>query len=1135
MISGTTGTGLDRLLDIIAADEGLAARIPASEIDAGARAADRMNAIIVEGIAALGIASNGVLNTADIRDLSDWIATNRAGAFIAAHGDDEDGSETGFHLIQSDGGVDRLFGEAAIDTVADGIYHLVFGYEHGRLLNEDGDANVRLESVAWWLGDLMADDLGAAARGEGPLASDGADPYAKPSTGTGLDLVNDYITNDPGLNRNVSNSEANEAAQAAHVINRMILDAIRTLSLASDGDLTASDVRSISNYIRSDAGRLAAFVAAHGDDESDEETGFHLVQNDGSELQLFGQNAINTVFDGIYHIGFEIIDGRLRNEDGDANASAGTVAYWLDSLLREDISSGRLGGVEVGYASTGTGLDLLTGIILDDDGLEARVSEGHIRNGARAADTINAIIVDAIRATGVAANGTIKASDVRDINAHIRADSELFARFVAAHGDDEDGVETGFHLVQNDGATSRLFAQNAVDTVADGLYHIGFEIVDGRLRNEDGDANASLKTVAGWLNGLLSESDFAALARDGAPSPYVAGTTGTGLDRLVDIVSGDDGLAARISTSEIREGARAAQNMNALILDKIVATGIANDGIISKFDVVDLNAAIRADADALRRFVNLHGDDEDDAETGFHLVQNDGAVTQLFGRNAVNSIADSIYHIGFEIAKGRFVNEDGDANAHVSEVADWLEGLLAADLAAGRLRNPDLLPGNVDTEALLAGRVFHTEGPITVSKLGGAVEFPATDAWKLAAGTIAFGFAATSPAGEDRDTIFSRDASGYGDGGHITAWVKENDLVVRVQSTDSDCYLVAEDAIAAGRQYGAALTFDGSRALLYLDGQIVDAEATDMSWANATEALNIGASLMYRGEGETRTDDPFDGVVEYFALFDTALGQGEIIAHDRLERGIEVETPAPPPEDGGVAPVDLAGTGGDDRLIGGAGDDTLTGGDGSDTLNGGDGDDLILCGTTGADARDIVYAGRGDDSIDGGHGNDLIFGQDGDDTIAGGFGADDLQGQNGNDVITGSAFADILFGGAGDDFLNGGFGHDLINGGAGGDRFFHAAGSEAQMQGHGSDWVQDYSAAEGDVLVFGGPATADQFQVNLSHTENRTSGERAGDDTLKEAFVIYTPTGQVLWALVDGGGQASINLQIGAEVFDLLG
>ena len=91
------------------------------------------------------------------------------------------------------------------------------------------------------------------------------------------------------------------------------------------------------------------------------------------------------------------------------------------------------------------------------------------------------------------------------------------------------------------------------------------------------------------------------------------------------------------------------------------------------------------------------------------------------------------------------------------------------------------------------------------------------------------------------------------------------------------------------------------------------------------------------------------------------------------------------------------------------------------------------------------------------------------------------------------------------------------------------------MLGHGSDWVQDYDAAEGDVLVFGGPASADQFQVNFTHTENRETGERSGDDGIEEAFVIYRPTGQILWALVDGGGEASINLQIGGEVFDLLG
>ena len=232
---------------------------------------------------------------------------------------------------------------------------------------------------------------------------------------------------------------------------------------------------------------------------------------------------------------------------------------------------------------------------------------------------------------------------------------------------------------------------------------------------------------------------------------------------------------------------------------------------------------------------------------------------------------------------------------------------------------------------------------------------------------------------------------------------------------------------------------------------------------------------------------------------------------------------------------EINGLDGNDRLLGMGGNDTLRGGDGADTLNGGDGDDLIRGGETDADRRDVVYAGAGNDSVDGGHGNDQIYGQDGNDTLAGGFGADTVEGQNGDDVITGSAFGDIVFGNAGNDFVNGGFGHDLINGGTGADNFFHVGGTRDQMLGHGSDWVQDYSSAEGDVLVFGGSGNAGQFQVNTTHTANKETGERSGDDDIEEAFVIYRPTGQILWALVDGGEQDSINLQIGGEVFDLLG
>ena len=233
---------------------------------------------------------------------------------------------------------------------------------------------------------------------------------------------------------------------------------------------------------------------------------------------------------------------------------------------------------------------------------------------------------------------------------------------------------------------------------------------------------------------------------------------------------------------------------------------------------------------------------------------------------------------------------------------------------------------------------------------------------------------------------------------------------------------------------------------------------------------------------------------------------------------------------GGTGDDLLRGLEGDDKLAGGAGDDTLDGGAGADTLNGGEGDDTIIGGASTNDLRDVIYGGAGHDSIDAGAGNDLVYGMDGNDTIAGGAGVDELQGQNGDDVITGSAFSDLIFGGAGNDFVNGGFGHDRINGGTGADKFFHVG-----VLGHGSDWVQDFTATDGDVLLFGnGSATAAEFQVNFAHTTD-ADRERAGDDAVREAFVIYKPTGQIIWALVDGEAENAIRLQIsGSSDYDNL-
>jgi serralysin len=247
--------------------------------------------------------------------------------------------------------------------------------------------------------------------------------------------------------------------------------------------------------------------------------------------------------------------------------------------------------------------------------------------------------------------------------------------------------------------------------------------------------------------------------------------------------------------------------------------------------------------------------------------------------------------------------------------------------------------------------------------------------------------------------------------------------------------------------------------------------------------------------------------VGYGSVIEEATGQS---GHDRLQ--------------GNAADNMLFGEDGNDTLLGEAGNDTLRGGDGSDELNGGAGDDFIFGGETEADLRDVIFGGEGNDSIHGGYGNDELRGDAGNDSIEGGFGVDTVIGGDGDDVLTGSAWSDLIFGGNGNDFINGGFGHDRVNGGEGADKFYHLG-----IFDHGSDWIQDYDAAEGDVLFWGGaPATANDFQVNTADTPD------AGVAGVSESFIIYRPTGQIMWALVDGDAQSSINIQIAGQTFDLM-
>ncbi|MFX8339479.1 hypothetical protein ABTL37_20115, partial [Acinetobacter baumannii] len=81
----------------------------------------------------------------------------------------------------------------------------------------------------------------------------------------GLDQTVDLILKDYGLNQRIAASHIRAGAASADGIDSMIVEAIRTLGLANDGQITTSDVYSINSYIRSNY--LAKFTALHGDDE----------------------------------------------------------------------------------------------------------------------------------------------------------------------------------------------------------------------------------------------------------------------------------------------------------------------------------------------------------------------------------------------------------------------------------------------------------------------------------------------------------------------------------------------------------------------------------------------------------------------------------------------------------------------------------------------------------------------------------------------------------------------------------------------------------------------------------------------------------------------------------------------------
>jgi Ca2+-binding RTX toxin-like protein len=917
-VPGTTGTGLDQLVDAVFADTGLAGTNMAPELLGGAGAANGLNQIILEAAAATGAAADSLFTATEVIAMNAWIREHRLTEWTGLHGDDEGGEETGFHLIQNDGGNLQHRGQALFDTVADGIYHLGFEIRDNRFLNEDGDANASVDQVAAWLTQFYTDHS---------------------RTGSGLDRITNLIMADAGLPMKTPEADIGGGADAANSLNQLIMDGLAAVGALGDGKVSTADVIAVNAWIRADATRLARFIELHGDDENGSETGYHLVQNDGATTKFFGKNLVNTVADGVYHIGFQIVDGRFRNEDGDANATVSDVADWLNYFLSD-------------ASSTGTGLDRIVDTIKVDAGLARNTPAADIDGGAGAANALNALILEGIAATGAMADGWITSADLEAINAWLRADPLRLARFIELHGDDENGSETGYHLVQNDGATTNYFGQNLVNTVADGIYHFGFTIENGRFLNEDGDANATLANVASWLNYFIKGSTLV-VGADAAS--LLTGTEGA--DQIVgqwnaDTVQagdGDDLINAGYGNDLINGGGG-----NDLIFgeggndtmdggngsDTYQVTGNQAGGWSSfaGFDTYadtgaagsDRIVATGADVDiGLRSF---------SATNGIEVIDASGATgtTRLLG----DSSNDTLDLRGVTLA-GNIVIDGAYGN-------DVLYGNNADNTLRGGGGNDTMDGGNGSDTYQVTG-----------NQAGGWSSFAGFDT-----------YADTGAAGSDR----------------IVATGADVDIGLRSFSATNGIEVID----ASGATGTTRLLGDSSNDTLDLRGVTLAGNIViDGAYGNDVLYGN-NADNTLRGGGGNDTMDGGNGSDTYqvtgnqaggwssFAGFDTYADTGAAGSDRIVATGADVDIGLRSfSATNGIEVIDASGATGTTRLLGDSSNDTL-------------------------DLRGVTLAGN--IVIDGAYGNDVLYGNNADNTLRGGGGNDTMDGGNGSDTyqVTGN-------------------------------------------------------------------------------------------------------------------------------------
>ena len=262
---------------------------------------------------------------------------------------------------------------------------------------------------------------------------------------------------------------------------------------------------------------------------------------------------------------------------------------------------------------------------------------------------------------------------------------------------------------------------------------------------------------------------------------------------------------------------------------------------------------------------------------------------------------------------------------------------------------------------------------------------------ELAAGTIALSFSVANLLGEK--AIFSKDGSGYEDGGHLIAWIKDGKLIVRQQSDSKTERLEVPDMILTANQTShLGVTFGDEGLKVWLNGEPVAAEPEFKQGIDANDrSLVIGGSRAWRDSDAKDAHSLFEGEIGNVMIFDSELGEAQMLAlteavdptldnparmaammedmlpvlgdmHHGSETLKEILMDYGATEHGHLTdmPAMQMGTAGADNSTSGPGADGINGGMGNGAINGEHGSDILQGGFASPAEALANFSRRGD-------------------------------------------------------------------------------------------------------------------------------------------------------------------------------